>query len=153
MPSTMRRPTPNLPKQLLCLGRGPYVPTLDAEAAGLYRRGQRARVRIDYQDFNVRDDRVIFPPSFGLDALSMLNRDGTPLLEAGDRLVEVRIEPAPLPEMGFVDLVIRKSSVVSVAAASIWPTVRRSRCCAPRDLSGRQVSQRVLCFRCRQRRF
>jgi hypothetical protein len=58
-----------------------------------YRRGQRARVRFDYQDFRVVDNRLCLPASMGLGALPLVERGGELLLMPGDRLVEVRVEP------------------------------------------------------------
>jgi len=51
---------------------------------GFYRRGQRVRVRVDYQDLRTADNRLYLPKSFGLPAIALLER-GTPLLGAGDR--------------------------------------------------------------------
>jgi putative transposase len=74
-----------------------------------YRRGQRVRLRFDYQEFKVVDNRLIFPASMGLGDLSLVERDGEPLLNPGDRLVEVRIEPCRSRQWVHLDLVIRRT--------------------------------------------
>ena len=73
-----------------------------------YRRGQRARLRFDYQDFTVLHDRLYLPESLGLSVLALVDRQGEPLLQPGDRLVEVRIEPCRSRQWVHVDLVIRR---------------------------------------------
>ena len=73
-----------------------------------YRRGQRARLRFDYQDFTVRTDRLHLPESLGLGVVALVDRDGEPLLNPDDRLVEVRIEPCRSRQWMHVDLVIRR---------------------------------------------
>ncbi len=72
-----------------------------------HRRGQRARVRLDSQDFTVSDDRLYLPESLGLGVMALVDRDGESLLRPGDRLVEVRIEPCRSRQWVHVDLVIR----------------------------------------------
>ena len=57
-----------------------------------YRRGKRALLRFDYQDFTVKDDRLHLPESLGLGVITLVDRRGEPLLQPGDRLVEVRIK-------------------------------------------------------------
>ena len=74
-----------------------------------YCRGQRARVRLDYQDFSVEGDHLRLPDSFGLDPLPLVDRAGKPLLKAGDRLVEVRLEPCRSRLYVDVNLVIRRA--------------------------------------------
>jgi hypothetical protein len=74
-----------------------------------YRRGQRARVCFDYQDFKVLDNRLHLPPSMGLGVLALVERDGEPLLNPGDRLVEVRVEPCRSRQWVHLDLVIRRA--------------------------------------------
>ena len=73
-----------------------------------YRRGQRARLRFDYQDFTVLHDRLYFPESLGLGVIALVDRQGESLLKPGDRLVEVRIEPCRSRQWVDVDLVIRR---------------------------------------------
>ena len=73
-----------------------------------YRRGQRARLRFDYQDFTVLHDRLYLPESLGLGVIALVDRQGEPLLQPGDRLVEVRIEPCRSRQWVHVDLVIRR---------------------------------------------
>jgi len=75
-----------------------------------YRRGKRARVRLDYQDFKVRENRLYLPAGFGLDVLALVERDGEPLLNDGDRLVEVRVEPCRSRRWVHLDLVIRRAN-------------------------------------------
>jgi putative transposase len=74
-----------------------------------YRRGQRARLRFDYQEFKVVANRLILPASMGLGPLTLVERDGEPLLNPGDRLVEVRIEPCRSRQWVYLDLVIRRA--------------------------------------------
>lgn len=82
-----------------------------------HRRGQRARVHFDYQDFKVVDNRLYLPASIGLGALPLVERGGEPLLNPGDRLVEVRVEPCRSRQWVHLDLVIRR-------AESSKPTAR-----------------------------
>ena len=72
------------------------------------RRGQRARLRFDYQDFTVVHDRLYLPESLGLGVIALVDRQGEPLLQPGDRLVEVRIEPGRSRQWVHVDFVIRR---------------------------------------------
>ena len=58
-----------------------------------YCRGQRARLRYDYQDFTVFHDRLYLPESLGLGVIALVDRRSEPLLQPGDWLVELRIEP------------------------------------------------------------
>jgi IS605 OrfB family transposase len=74
-----------------------------------YRRGQRARVYFDYQDFKVLDERLYLPASMGLGPVQLVARDGEALLNAGDRLVEVRVEPCRSCQWVHLDLVIRRA--------------------------------------------
>ena len=83
---------------------------------GFYRRGQRVRVRVDYQDLRTADNRLYLPKSFGLPAIALLER-GTPLLGAGDRVVEVRLEPCRSRQYVHADLVIRRAKPVPVPTA------------------------------------
>jgi putative transposase len=83
-----------------------------------YRRGQRARVCFDYQDFKVSDNRLYLPSSMGLGVLPLVDRDGEPLLDPGDRLVEVRIEPCRSRQWVHLDLVIRRAKPVEKTARS-----------------------------------
>jgi IS605 OrfB family transposase len=73
-----------------------------------YRRGQRARLRFDSQDFTVRYDRLHLPESLGLGVIALVDRDGEPLLQPGDRLVEVRLEPCRSRQWVQVDFVLRR---------------------------------------------
>jgi IS605 OrfB family transposase len=73
-----------------------------------YRRGQRARLRLDYQEFTVVHDRLYLPESLGMGVMALVDRRGEPLLQPGDRLVEVRIEPGRSRQWVHVDLVIRR---------------------------------------------
>ena len=75
-----------------------------------YRRGQRARVCFDYQDLKVREHRLYLPASFGVDVLTLVKRDGEPLLGPGDRLVEVRVEPCRSRQWVHLDLIIRRAA-------------------------------------------
>jgi hypothetical protein len=45
-----------------------------------HRRGQRARLRFDYQEFKVLGNRLYLPAGMGLDALPLVDRDGELLL-------------------------------------------------------------------------
>jgi len=83
-----------------------------------YRRGQRARVRFDYQDFKVLDNRLHLPTSMGLGAVLLVDRDGEPLLNPGDRLVEVRVEPCRSRQWVHLDLVIRRAEPAKKTARS-----------------------------------
>ena len=74
-----------------------------------HRRGQRVRVRFDYQDFKVLDNRLYLPTNMGLGALLLVERDGEPLLNPGDRLVEVRVEPCRSRQWVHLDLVVRRA--------------------------------------------
>jgi putative transposase len=74
-----------------------------------YRRGQRARVHFDYQDFKVLDNRLYLPTSIGLGPVSLFDRDGEPLLNPSDRLVEVRVEPCRSRQWVHLDMVIRRA--------------------------------------------
>jgi putative transposase len=87
-----------------------------------YRRGQRARVCFDYQDFRVLDNRLYLPASMGLGALPLVERNGELLLNSGDRLVEVRIEPCRSRQWVHLDLVIRRAEPAKKAACSgnLW---------------------------------
>jgi len=76
-----------------------------------YRRSQRARVCFDYQDFKVRENRLYLPVGFGLDVMALVERGGAPLLGAGDRLVEVRVEPCRSRRWVHLDLVIRRANL------------------------------------------
>jgi IS605 OrfB family transposase len=73
-----------------------------------HRRGQRARVRFDYQDFRVVENRLYLPSSMGLGPLTLVERGGEPLLNPGDCLVEVRVEPCRSRQWVHLDLVIRR---------------------------------------------
>ena len=73
-----------------------------------YHRGQRARLRFDYQDFSVRGDRLQLPEALGLGVIALVDREGELLLAPGDRLVEVRLEPCRSRQWVQVDLVIRR---------------------------------------------
>ena len=73
-----------------------------------YRQGQRARVRFDYQDFTVLRNRLYLPATLGLPAIPLLDRQGEPLMEPGDRLVEVRLEPCRSRQYVDVNFVIRR---------------------------------------------
>jgi putative transposase len=83
-----------------------------------YRRGQRARLRYDYQEFKVLDNRLYLPASMGLGPLVLVERDGEPLLNPGDRLVEVRIEPCRSRRWVHLDLVIRRAKPAIKAGRS-----------------------------------
>jgi putative transposase len=74
-----------------------------------HRRGQRARVRFDYQDFKVLGERLYMPTSMGLGPVLLVDRGGEPLLNPGDRLVEVRVEPCRSRQWVHLDLVIRRA--------------------------------------------
>ena len=74
-----------------------------------YRRGKRARLHFDYQEFRVAGDMLRFPPSLGLAAVALVDRSGTPLLGPGDKLVEVRVEPCRSRKWVDLDLVIRRA--------------------------------------------
>ena len=73
-----------------------------------YRRGQRARVLFDYQDFKVLENRLILPASVGLGPIPLVDREGQLLLDSNDRLVEVRVEPCRSRQWVHLDLVIRR---------------------------------------------
>ena len=83
-----------------------------------YRRGQRARVNFDYQDFRVLDNRLCLPSSMGMGPVPLADRDGEPLLNPGDRLVEVRVEPCRSRKWVHLDLVIRRVEPVKKPALS-----------------------------------
>jgi len=83
-----------------------------------YRRGQRTRVCFDYQDFKVLDNRLYLPDSMGLGGVALVERNGDPLLNPGDRLVEVRVEPCRSRQWVHLDLVIRRAEPVKEAARS-----------------------------------
>jgi putative transposase len=83
-----------------------------------YRRGKRARVRFDYQDFKVLDNRLYLPASMGLGVVSLVDREGEPLLNPGDRLVEVRVEPCRSRRWVYLDLVIRRAEPAKKTACS-----------------------------------
>jgi putative transposase len=74
-----------------------------------YRRGQRARLRFDYQEFKVTDNRLHLPASIGLGPLALAERGGEPLLNSGERIVEVRVEPCRSRQWVHLDLVIRRA--------------------------------------------
>jgi putative transposase len=74
-----------------------------------HRRGQRARLHFDYQEFKVLDNRLYLPSSMGLGAVLLVERDGEPLLGPGDRLVEVRVEPCRSRQWVHLDMVIRRA--------------------------------------------
>ncbi len=76
-----------------------------------YRRGQRTRLRFDYQDFDVIDQRLYLPRSVGFGVIALVDRAGEPLLAPGDRLVEVRVEPCRSRQWVHVDFVIRRAVV------------------------------------------
>ena len=73
-----------------------------------YRRGKRTRIRYDYQDLTLDGTLVYLPDSAGLPPIRLVERDGTPILSEGDRLVEVRVEPARSRRYVFVDFVVRR---------------------------------------------
>ena len=73
-----------------------------------YRRGQRARLRYDYQDFTVLHDRLYLPESLGPGVIALVDRRGEPLLHSGDRLVELRIEPCRSRQWVHADFVLRR---------------------------------------------
>jgi len=81
-----------------------------------YRRGHRARVRFDYQDFKVLENRLYLPASMGLGPLPLVERSGEPLLNPGDRLVEVRVEPCRSRKWVHLDLVIRRADAAKKPA-------------------------------------
>jgi IS605 OrfB family transposase len=83
-----------------------------------YRRGQRARVCFDYQDFKVVDNRLNLPTSMGLGTVPLVERGGEPLLSPGDRLVQVRIEPCRSRQWVHLDLVIRRAVPAKQSARS-----------------------------------
>lgn len=79
-----------------------------------YRRGRRCRLRFDYQDFKILvnhkgEHHLCLPPSMNLPPLLLAERDGSHLLQPGDRLVEVRAEPCRSRKWVDLDLVIRRS--------------------------------------------
>ena len=74
-----------------------------------YRRGQRARLRFDYQEFEVDGVHLALPPLVNLGTVALRERDRSPILGPGDRLVEVRLEPARSRRYVFLDLVIRRA--------------------------------------------
>jgi putative transposase len=83
-----------------------------------YRRGQRARANFDYQDFKVLDNRLHLPASMGLGPVLLGDRDGEPLLNPGDRLVEVRVEPCRSRQWVHLDLVIRRAEAAKKVVRS-----------------------------------
>ena len=106
---------------------------------GFFRMGQRARVRFDYQDFTVERNRLLLPESLGLDALLLLNRDGTPLLNLGDTLVEVRLEPCRSRKWVHVDLVVRRAPKAAIVLRGgtllvDWGVARLVTCLDDRNL-------------------
>ncbi len=80
---------------------------------GFFRRGQRVGVTFDYQDFKVRRNRVHMPASCGMDTISLVGRDGRPLLGPGDDLVMVRIEPCRSRKWIDATLVIRRAKAAA----------------------------------------
>jgi putative transposase len=74
-----------------------------------YRRGQRARMHFDYQEFKVVENRLYLPASMGLGPLPLVERNGEPLLNPDDRLVVVRVEPCRSRQWVHLDLVIRRA--------------------------------------------
>jgi len=76
-----------------------------------YRRGQRVRIRVDYQDLRIAANCLYLPKSFGLPAIPLVER-GAPLLAPGDRVVEVRVEPCRSRQYLHADLVIRRAKAV-----------------------------------------
>ena len=80
-----------------------------------YRRGQRARVHFDYQEFKVLENRLYLPSSMALGPVPLVGRDGEPLLNPGDRLVEVRVEPCRSRKWVHLDLVIRRAETAKKA--------------------------------------
>jgi hypothetical protein len=97
-----------------------------------YRRGQRARLRFDYQEFKIEDNRLHLPASIGLGPLALVERGGEPLLNPGDRLVEVRVEPCRSRQWAHLDLVIRRAESAkkdgsrratsgSISESRTWP--------------------------------
>jgi putative transposase len=74
-----------------------------------YRRGQRARLHFDYQEFKVLENRLYLSSSMALGRMPLVERDGEPLLNPGDRLVEVRVEPCRSRKWVHLDLVIRRA--------------------------------------------
>jgi putative transposase len=74
-----------------------------------YRRGQRARMHFDYQEFKVLENRLYLPASMGLGPLPLVERNGEPLLNPDDRLVEVRVEPCRSRQWVHLDMVIRRA--------------------------------------------
>ena len=97
-----------------------------------YRQGQRARVRFDYQDFTVLRNRLYLPATLGLPAIPLLDRQGEPLMEPGDRLVEVRLEPCRSRQYVDVNFVIRRKP--KPEDPTLWPA-RCSSTSAWRDWS------------------
>ena len=87
-----------------------------------YRRGQRARLRFDYQEFKIEDNRLHLPTSIGLGPLALVERGGEPLLSPGDRLVEVRVEPCRSRQWAHLDLVIRRAESANKAdrSGNLW---------------------------------
>jgi putative transposase len=83
-----------------------------------HRRGQRARARFDYQDVKVLDNRLYMPASMGLRPVLLVDRDGEPLLNSGDRLVEVCVEPCRSRQWVHLDLVIRRAQPAKKTARS-----------------------------------
>jgi hypothetical protein len=83
-----------------------------------YRRGKRARVCFDYQDFRVVENTLYLPTSMGLGPLTLVDRGGEPLLNPGDRLVEVRVEPCRSRQWVHLDLVIRRAEPAKKIAYS-----------------------------------
>jgi putative transposase len=80
-----------------------------------YRRGQRARLHFDYQEFKVLENRLYLPNSTGLGPVLLANRDGEPLLNQGDRLVQVRVERCRSRQWVHLDLVIRRAQAAPKA--------------------------------------
>jgi putative transposase len=83
-----------------------------------HRRGQRGRLHFDYQDFKVSDNCLSLPASMGLGALPLFDRGGEALLNPGDRLVEVRVEPCRSHKWAHLDLVIRRAEAAKKVAHS-----------------------------------
>ena len=52
-----------------------------------YSRGHRARLRYDYQDFTVSNDRVHLPESLCLGIIALVDRAGEAILHPGYRVV------------------------------------------------------------------
>ncbi len=87
-----------------------------------YRHGQRARVRFDYQEFRILDNRLYLPASMGIGPVLLVERGGEPLLNPGDRLVEVRVEPCRSRKWVHLDFVFRraKSATKPAFSGNLW---------------------------------